>query len=910
MILKKIRAANWKCFIDPVEAGPFSEGLNIIHAPNATGKSTLFEAFRRALLDGHKVKGQEMEAIRPLGRSLAPQVTVEFSHEGIDYRITKQYLENPKSVLERREQGTFVRWKEGADADQWCQAILTQNPPGRGLFKPANWGLAQVLWAPQGDMRMPDFTGDVIGGIQAALGAQITGPDAGPLERRIKELYSGIFTEGGRIRTGANAPRITSLREELDRVKGELNDAVQRKQAYEQSSQNVEYLRGRREYAKSHLESLRVQRIEIQAQVDRYKALMSEKKQHEEQVKTAEAQYKLITQRMQHIQDVQRELKKCQEDLAGLHESLPLRQSELQSREREWTEARNAVEDIRKNRPVVDEAQALAKQAQRFAETRRQREDLHQLHQKVQQARQALDERQEARNRFLAPDSKTLRAIRKAMKERDEAQLRIESALISLEIVPEQDGSLEAIAAENPGMVPLKQGIPGIIKGSPEVVVNWPGVARIRATGPVEDITPFRDDYAKAVQKIEELTAPFQTRDIDSLEALADRAKEMDQQIRDAATQLDTLLAGRAMEEIEQQRAEQDGLFQSLLREHPEWESRPPDYQSLWERAENMNTEFVEQVETAERRRDTLQTAFNAANEQKIKLDTRMEEIQNRLRTLETNLRDLTQDGLTEAQRIEERDQILLNLDLARVKRGDIENQLRIFGEDPTAVAERLENQYQEAQQAAETALVKEKEEEARLENLCAQAPYSLWAAAEEKRQRLETEIQVEEERNASIKLLYDTLVQCRAEAINAVTGPVEAIASRILYRVAGSRLGRIRLDENFTTSAVMPDAYNDGVPMDLLSGGEQEQCYLATRLALAEVLSRHEKQLVVLDDTMVFTDPGRFTRVLNVLDEYAGIMQLLILTCHPERYYGLEKTATRFDLEALRRSAGNPAGQ
>ncbi|HOL96153.1 MAG TPA: SMC family ATPase [bacterium] len=908
MILRKIRAANWKCFIDPVEVGPFSETLNIIHAPNATGKSTLFEAFRRALLDGHRVRGQEMEAIRPLGRSLAPQVMVEFCHDGIDYRITKQYLDNAKSVLERKEQGAFVRWKEGTDADQWCQGILTQNPPGRGLFRQANWGLAQVLWAPQGDMRLPDFSGDVIGGIQAALGEQISGPDAGPLEKRIKELYSEIYTEGGRIRTGANAPRIIFLREELERVKGELQEAQLRLQAYEQSSRNVADLRQRREYSKSHLESLRVQRIEIQRQVEQYKALLSEKKQREEQVKTAEAQYNLITQRIQQIHDAANELQKCQSNLTGLLESLPLRQNELQLRERELNEIRTALEDIRKNRPAIDEAESLAKQAQRFVETRRQREELNLLVTKIQRARLELDQRRDARTRFLAPDAKTLRDIRRAMKERDEAQTRIESALISLEIVPEHDGSLEAIAAENPGSVPLHEGIPGIIKGSPDVVVNWPGVARIRATGPVEDITPLRNEHAAAVQKIEDLTAPFQTRDIDQLEALAERAKEMDLQIRDAATQFDTLLAGRTLEEIEQQRAELEGLFQTLLQEHPEWEANPPDYQRLWEQAEKLKAEFIEQVENAERRQDTRQTAFNAAKEEKIKLDTLIEGTQSQQRALEAKLNNLKQDGKTEAQRMEERNQILLNLDLAQVKLEEIEKKLLEFGEDPSTVAARLEKQYEEAQKAAEAALVQEKEEEARLENLCAQAPYSLWAAADEKRQKLESEIHAEEERIAAIRLLYDTLTQCRAEAIAAVTGPVETIASRILYRIAGSRLGRIRLNEKFTTAAVLPDTYDNEVPMDLLSGGEQEQCYLATRIALAEVLSRHDKQLVVLDDTMVFTDPGRFSRVLNILEEYAEKMQLLILTCHPERYFGLE-SATRFDLEALRRCAGNPSG-
>ncbi|RLA97396.1 MAG: hypothetical protein DRG83_15920, partial [Deltaproteobacteria bacterium] len=74
MILRSIRLQNWRCFIDEITVGPFSERLNVIHAPNATGKSTLFEALRRGILDSHRVGGREMEAIRPWGRVLAPYV--------------------------------------------------------------------------------------------------------------------------------------------------------------------------------------------------------------------------------------------------------------------------------------------------------------------------------------------------------------------------------------------------------------------------------------------------------------------------------------------------------------------------------------------------------------------------------------------------------------------------------------------------------------------------------------------------------------------------------------------------------------------------------------------------------------------------------------------------------------------
>ena len=93
MILRVIHVQGWKCFADPIEVGPFADGLNVLHAPNATGKSTLFEAMLRGLLDGHRVTGREVEALRPWGRALAPTVTVLFSHGGIEYRLIKRFLD-------------------------------------------------------------------------------------------------------------------------------------------------------------------------------------------------------------------------------------------------------------------------------------------------------------------------------------------------------------------------------------------------------------------------------------------------------------------------------------------------------------------------------------------------------------------------------------------------------------------------------------------------------------------------------------------------------------------------------------------------------------------------------------------------------------------------------------------------
>lgn len=64
MILRSLTVEGWRCLVGPVTVGPFDEGINVLHAPNASGKSTLFEALIRGLLDSHRVTGRDIEADR------------------------------------------------------------------------------------------------------------------------------------------------------------------------------------------------------------------------------------------------------------------------------------------------------------------------------------------------------------------------------------------------------------------------------------------------------------------------------------------------------------------------------------------------------------------------------------------------------------------------------------------------------------------------------------------------------------------------------------------------------------------------------------------------------------------------------------------------------------------------------
>jgi len=48
------------------------------------------------------------------------------------------------------------------------------------------------------------------------------------------------------------------------------------------------------------------------------------------------------------------------------------------------------------------------------------------------------------------------------------------------------------------------------------------------------------------------------------------------------------------------------------------------------------------------------------------------------------------------------------------------------------------------------------------------------------------------------------------------------------------------------------------------------------------------ELQVLILDDVLVNTDPVRQDRILDVLGTQADRLQILILTCHPDRYRGV----------------------
>ncbi len=137
---------------------------------------------------------------------------------------------------------------------------------------------------------------------------------------------------------------------------------------------------------------------------------------------------------------------------------------------------------------------------------------------------------------------------------------------------------------------------------------------------------------------------------------------------------------------------------------------------------------------------------------------------------------------------------------------------------------------------------------------------------------------------------------------MQSVMGPVRLRANQTLQRIAGSRFSDIHFDEWLLPKGVATRTAEEPVSLEQISGGEREQLHFAVRLALADVAFAGQRQLVVLDDVFTYTDTARLARITTILCEAADRFQIVLLTCHPERYRGLTN-AEFFDLEAIAHS-------
>ena len=898
MILHRLTVANWRSLLTAVEVGPFSDRLNVIHAPNGTGKSSLFEALRRALFDAHHVSGEEIEAVRPWGRPLAPKVQVEFTQSGVRYRVEKTFLDGAAADLFRFEDGKFQPLANSRNADTKLREIIAAaDAPGRGLSKHEHWGLSEVLWAPQGSLHLDSLSGNVTQNLRAALGVQLTGEGGSKLEELLEERYQTFFTKGGKPRTGKQAAPILALESELAATVAERQERLGQQQRFEETSRAVEDARQKRTQARREADALRESVGQTRQQAETYLLLQGELNQKQLTEQAARERFEAIGQSLGLIGKARQEIDLLQTAIQGGQTLVTELAAESKLSADAADAARGRRDAIRSQRPALDARAAEVEDARAFVDDRKAHQVLEARVGKLKQFDSDLTQQKAQRAALVAPDDKTIKEVRKCLAARDVAEAALRASLIHLTVQPKKKTTIQRQSSDESQTVAA--GDKATFSGSPEVRIEIEGFGTIHASGPEGDAETHQEALQEAGKKLAKLTQPYGTQDPDRLQLLRGQADAFDRKIEQLQEKITELLDDESADDLNGQLAELEARLQERLGRFPAWKEQPPLVGDLKSALEKELKAFVLAIETAEDDFDKAQAAAQAVEKGHGTAGGELKNARLNLEAAQGRLTDLTKDGQSDDARSQARSEALMAWEAAKAKAKECETRLGEIPGDPQKTLQKLERQLKGLEDAEATARDEEKQAEGRLQTLAAEGAYSKLVACDEQLAELQSRIRREKLRMEATRLLYDTVTTCKAAMVAAVAAPVERTATHMLGRIAGPRLGSVRLTESFVPAGVRPELAAEPVDLANLSGGEQEQLFLIIRLALGQVLAREERQLVVLDDVLNATDTGRLARVLTLLEECADRLQIVILTCHPERYRGLEAAAF-FDLKTL----------
>ncbi|MBI1849123.1 MAG: AAA family ATPase [Planctomycetes bacterium] len=896
MIFRAIEIESWGCFTTPLAIGPLAEGVNVIHGPNATGKSTLASALARGLFDRHKVSGSDAEALRPWGRDVGPRIAIEFAHAGVEYRLEKRFLVGPSSRLLRREGSGFALVAEGEAADERVRAILSATPAGKGLSKSSNWGIAQVLWAPQGELRLDETSRDAEVRLRDAIGASTSSPEGERLERRIDEEWSKIFTPKGQLKRGQGASRLVTVEADRRRVEDELARACADLAAFEEASRKLEALRdGHASLAKDQ-QLTKDRLVELRARATAYLELVAKEEKIASEESAARDRAAAIDRRVRALADVRakrRELETSKGDVAA---KLPALEAEVGARAGEvnrlaarLAETRAALDDLESMRIELDDARRFRAASEKEATLRPRIDRIDELDRRIAAS---------GSRPSTAPSRDELSAIGRAAAARDQARAVLDASALRLEITAEAPVEIEA-----PEQRRLAPGESVEVRGTPEVSIRIRGVGIVRARGPSDLGASPADALRKADETLSALMQPFGATDVESLEKRARERESSEATVQAMKLERDTLLAGSnpATLRSELDRAHRETV--ELRARRPDWTNSAPHVESMEEAYTKHHASLVPLVRALEDEHKTAARSHADAEQSWFRERTKFESLPAQIqREIDAERRLVDEDGLDEAARAAACEDAALAWRAATAAARIAKEERREFGGDPAGDVVRTEQSLERLDDAERRAFEAVKLAEGALNDRADEGAYSTVARLEEQRARLADDEARERRRADALECLRSAIAKARAEVVDLLVRPIRARVEKSLPRIVGGEIGSLEFGADFRPRAIRPEPGGDAVGLDALSGGTAEQLHFATRLALAEVLSEKAREVIVLDDPLVFTDAERMVRIAEVLAEAGARCQILLFTCHPERYRGLP-VAREFDLAAIRRA-------
>ena len=864
MKLQRMRIEQLRQFRKPFVLDNLQPGLNLIHGPNESGKSTLVRSIRAAFFE--RYRSTAVDDLRPWGDSAAaPTIELDFEHDNRNWHLTKSFLQRKRCDL---TVGTDTYSED--DAEEKLAELLGYQYPKRGASKAEHWGIPGLLWVEQGtgqDIEQAiEHAGDHL---KSALNSMVgevasSGGD---------DLIDTVRSQRDTLLTGTGKPRGDYQQLEKDRAlyERDIEELKERVHKYQEQVDRLGKLAHEYEQAEAERPWEEAQRQLEEARTRYQQVERLEQQQNQEKATLAQLQqnHRLLQQNKEHLEGLSRQLEGRKAELDRAERDFGLAEAQTPAIAGRLAEAKTAYEQAEKQRKLAGVLQARERLEQDVRRLEQQKHVLTQNLAKAKDYHQQLEQaRQQARDNRI--DSAVVKNLKTTANQLNEETIRSRTIATRLSWQLESSASL---TLNNEQLT--RQGEQQLLEESTLVI---PGVGTL-------GITPGGEELASTRRKLKTLQDSFaeqlKTLGVTSVEQAEDRLSAFESAGR-AQKHAEDLLKSVAPAGIEQLVSEQGEAESELEKAKSQWQGTPePDQKENVPALEEAEAAFVQagtaldKAEADEREHQATLSARKQARDnaktewQRLADEEKSPERQQQLSQIATDLANI------------EKQQTELQASLERREREIREARPDFLKQD----IERYQNAANHLRQTQENRGRELRDIKVRLE---------AWGAEglEEQLNEKETELdqcnrryQELHRRAQALDLLLTLLTEKRQALTRRLQAPLQKHLNHYLSVLFPE--ASLEVDEQ-----LRPGTFSRGSELGQiteLSFGAREQTGLISRLAYADLLREAGRPtLVILDDTLVHSDSERLEDMKRILFDAASRHQILLFTCHPEKWQDL----------------------
>jgi chromosome segregation ATPase len=859
-----MRIEQLRQFRKPFVLDKLQPGLNLIHGPNESGKSTLVRAIRAAFFE--RYRSTAVDDLRPWGDSAAaPTIELDFEHDNHSWRLTKSFLQRKRCDL---TVGTETYSED--DAEEKLAELLGYQYPKRGASKAEHWGIPGLLWVEQGtgqDIEQAiEHAGDHL---KSALNSMVgevasSGGD---------DLIETVRSQRDTLLTGTGKPRgdYQQLEKDRARLASEIDDLKERVQHYQEQVDRLGKLAQEYDQAEAERPWEEAQRQLEEARTRYQQVERLEQQQNQEKATLAQLQknHQLAQQNREQLEGLSRQLEGRKADLERAERDLRVAEAQTPAVAGRLAEARTAYEQAEKQRKLAGLLQTRERLEQDVRRLEQQKQMLTQSLDQARKYHQQLEQaRQQARENRI--DSELVKKLKATANQLNEETIR------SRTIATRLSWQLEAGVSLTLNNEPLAgEGERQLLEESALVI---PGVGTL-------GITPGGEELASTRRKLNtlenSLAEQLKTLGVASVEQAEDRLSAFETAGR-AQKHAEDLLKSVAPAGAEQLASEQGEAENELAKARSQLQATAePDPKETVPALEEAEAAFVQagtaldKAESDERDHQATLSALkqsrdNANTEwQRLADEEKSPERQQQLRQITTDLANI------------EKQQAELESSLERREREIREARPDFLRQD----IERYQNAVNHLRQTQENRGRELRDIKVRLEAWGAEGLEEQLNEKEAELDQCNRRYQELRRRARALDLLLNLLTEKRQALTQRLQAPLQKHLNHYLSVLFPD--ASLEVDEQ-----LRPGTFTRGSElgqMAELSFGAREQMGLISRLAYADLLQEAGRPtLVILDDTLVHSDSERLEDMKRILFDAASRHQILLFTCHPEKWQDL----------------------